>query len=142
MIVVFDIDGVLADARHREHHVTGPPKDWDAFFAEVGNDEVIEEGRARLHAEAGSHEVVLLSGRPERTRSDTQAWLDRHLMGGHRLVLRPDADRRPAATLKSDLIRTVGMPGEISVVLDDDASVVEELQAAGYRCEHFVPPLR
>ena len=36
MISIFDIDGVLADATHREHHVTKKPKDWDAFFGEVG----------------------------------------------------------------------------------------------------------
>ena len=28
MIAVFDIDGVLADARHREHLVSGPARDW------------------------------------------------------------------------------------------------------------------
>ena len=48
MIAVFDIDGVLADARHREHHVSGRPKDWDAFFAAVGDDPVVEAGRQRL----------------------------------------------------------------------------------------------
>ncbi len=36
VIAVFDIDGVLADATHRQHHVAGRPKDWDAFFARRG----------------------------------------------------------------------------------------------------------
>lgn len=31
-LAVFDIDGVLADVRHRLPHVQGRPKDWDAFF--------------------------------------------------------------------------------------------------------------
>ena len=64
MIVVFDIDGVLADATHREHHLSSRTKDWDAFFAEVGGDAVIDEGRQRLLAEARGNEVVLLSGPP------------------------------------------------------------------------------
>ena len=34
-LAVFDIDGVLADVRHRLRHVEGPRKQWDAFFAVV-----------------------------------------------------------------------------------------------------------
>lgn len=141
MIVVFDIDGVLADVSHREHHITGRPKDWDAFFAEVGSDEVIESGRRRLLAEAVGHEVVLLSGRPERCRAATEEWLDRNGMAGYRLILRSDRDRRPAATLKADLIRALGSPQDIALVIDDDDSVVDRLRELGYHCEQFVRPL-
>ncbi len=142
MIVVFDIDGVLADASHREHHLSSRTKDWDAFFAEVGGDAVIDEGRQRLLAEAQGNEVVLLSGRPERCSADTEAWLARHGMGVARLVLRRDEDRRPAATLKADLVCRIGSPSEISVVIDDDATVVTRLRELGYRSEQFVQPLR
>ena len=135
MIAVFDIAGVLADARHREHHVSGRPKDWDAFFAAVGDDPVVEAGRQRLLDESTRHTVVVMSGRPERCRADTEAWLQRHGMGSPRLVLRPDADRRPAAVLKADLVRQVGPPGEVAVVVDDDATVVERLAALGYAAE-------
>ena len=30
---IFDIDGTLADASHRLHHIQNGNKDWDAFFA-------------------------------------------------------------------------------------------------------------
>ena len=106
-LAVFDIDGVLADARHREHHVRGRPKDWDAFFAEVGGDAVIEQGRALLLSAVDEHEVVLLSGRPERCRADTTTWLARNGFSPMRIVLRPDDDHRPAADLKADLVRQI-----------------------------------
>lgn len=137
MIVIFDIDGVLADATHRQHHVAKRPKDWDAFFAAVGADPVIEAGRARLLGEAEVHEVVLLSGRPERTRTDTEGWLTDHGLGERRLILRDDDDHRPAATVKAELISGLAPPEEVAVVIDDDQTVVERLRAMGYRVELF-----
>jgi phosphoglycolate phosphatase-like HAD superfamily hydrolase len=136
-IVVFDIDGVLADATHRQHHVASRPKDWDAFFAAVGEDPVIEEGRELLLAAAAEHEVVLVSGRPERTRADTVAWLERSGMGAPRLVLRADDDWRPAAVAKLTLIRSVGQPEDVGLVVDDDPSVVEALSGQGYPARLF-----
>ena len=41
--VIFDIDGVLADASGRQHHLAGLRRDWDAFFAECGEDPLIPE---------------------------------------------------------------------------------------------------
>ena len=95
VIAVLDIDGVLADASHRQHFLDGRPKDWDAFFAAVGDDTVIEAGRARLTELATDHRIVLLSGRPERTRVDTQAWLDPSRDRCRRT--RAAARRRPAS---------------------------------------------
>ncbi len=134
-IAVFDIDGVLADARHRQHHVMQPPKDWDAFFAAVSEDPVLPKGRERLREEASRHDVVLVSGRPERCRADTLAWLQRHGLGEYRLVLRPDADRRPAARLKAELVADLGTPDKVALIVDDDPDVVDALIARGYRAE-------
>lgn len=135
MIAVFDIDGVLADPAHRQHHVASRPKDWDAFFAAVGGDDVLEAGRARLHELAVDHEVVLLSGRPESTRTETEAWLARHGIVVSRLVLRRDSDFRPAAQVKAELIAGIGGPDVVAVVVDDDETVTARLDASGYRTE-------
>ena len=132
LIAVVDIDGVLADAGHRQHHVEQSPKDWDAFFAAVGEDPPIAAGLVLLRELSTEHEVVLLSGRPERTRADTEAWLTRHGIGYGRLVLRPDTDRRTAARFKADAIRAIGEPVEVEVVVDDDEGVVETLTRMGY----------
>jgi hypothetical protein len=137
VIAVMDIDGVLADATHRQHHLHGRPKDWDSFFAAVGQDPIIERGLQRLKALSLDHDVVLLSGRPERTRADTVAWLGRQGISVSRLVLRVDADHRPAPALKADLVAGVGSPSEVAVVIDDDPSVIDRLSAMGYRTELF-----
>ena len=37
-LAVFDVDGVLADVRHRLRFVERSPKDWDAFFSAAVDD--------------------------------------------------------------------------------------------------------
>ena len=137
MITVVDIDGVLADAGHRQHHVGRTPKDWDAFFAAVGDDAPIPAGLELVRDLATNHRVVLLSGRPERTRGDTEAWLARHDVRYERLLLRPDVDRRAAAVFKADAMGAIGAPVEVAVVVDDDESVVETLTRMGYATRLF-----
>ena len=41
--VVFDVDGVLSDATHRQHYLEGPGMYWDAFFLACGEDPLIVE---------------------------------------------------------------------------------------------------
>ena len=137
MIAVVDIDGVLADAGHRQHHLEGSPKDWDGFFAAVGEDPPIATGIELLRELSQEHGVVLLSGRPERTRQDTEAWLSHHGIAFERLVLRPDTDRRTAARFKADAIRGIGDPLHVAVVVDDDESVVKTLTRMGYSTRLF-----
>lgn len=52
MDIVFDIDGTLANASHRMPYITNPnePKNWDAFFDGVVDDEPIPEAW-RAHRE-------------------------------------------------------------------------------------------
>lgn len=137
MIAIFDIDGVLADASHRQHFVESRPKDWDAFFAAVGEDVVIERGVALLREYQQRDRIVLLSGRPESTRADTQAWLERHDIDVERLVLRANRDFRKAAVAKADLVHGIGDPAEVSIVVDDDENVVESLTGMGYAAHWF-----
>lgn len=137
MIAVFDIDGVLADATHRQHLVDARPRDWDAFFGLVGGDGLLADGVTLLRELAAEHVIVLLSGRPERTRVDTEAWLARHGIEVDRLVLRADTDFRPAAVVKPELLRGIAGPEDVAVVVDDDAGVVERLLESGYRARVF-----
>ena len=67
-LAVFDIDGVLADVRHRLHHLERRPKDWDAFFDAALDDPVLTEGVALAREARKDCEVVYVTGRPERCR--------------------------------------------------------------------------
>jgi hypothetical protein len=131
-VAVVDLDGVLADVRHRLRFVRREPKDWDRFFAAAPLDEVLPEGRAVAERLAEDHDVVYLSGRPERCRDDTLAWLRDHALPGGDVLLRPEGDRRPARTFKLDRLRDLAAHRRIAVVVDDDPAVCEAARRRGH----------
>lgn len=131
-IAVIDIDGVVADVRHRLHHLEGRRKDWDAFFAGAADDPPHAEGLAIVETLAQAHEIVYVTGRPEHLRRVTERWLDTHSIGGHRVVMRSANDRRPAAQVKVQLVARLARGRTIGIVVDDDAAVLAALARAGY----------
>ena len=131
-VAVVDIDGVLADVRHRLHFVRARSKDWDAFFAAASADELLDEGRAVAERLAEDHDVVYLSGRPERCRKDTLDWLRRHDLPDGRVLLRPEGDRRPARFLKLNRLRDLAGEREVAVLVDDDPAVCDAARRRGY----------
>lgn len=130
---VFDLDGTLADTRHRLRYIEGAARDWDAFFAAAPQDEPLAEGAglARRHAAEGRR-IAYVTGRPERCRADTVAWLRRHGLPDGRLSMRGDADRRPARETKLELLRAFGGPAAVAVVVDDDLQVCDAYERAGF----------
>lgn len=133
-MAVIDIDGVLADVRHRLHHLRGRPRDWEAFFAGVSADPILEQGsRHVLEAQAAGLGIVYLTGRPERCRSDTVQWLAAHGLPEGRLLMRRDSDRRPARVLKVEALRRLSEAYEVAYLLDDDPEVLDAAASAGYQ---------
>lgn len=132
-IVVFDVDGVIADVRHRLHHVERKPKNWPAFFAAMDDDGPLPEGvaMAQRYADEG-HRIAYLTGRNERYRELTLAWMRRHGLPEGRLVMRREDDRRPARVFKPQALSRLAREGEIVAVVDDDTSVVEVLRHEGW----------
>ncbi len=131
-VAVVDIDGVLADVRHRLRHVRTVPKDWDAFFAAAPQDPVLEQGRETVTRLAEVFDVVYLSGRPERCREDTLAWFRRHGLPDGELRLRPVGDRRPARLVKVEALDRLAETRTVVVLVDDDPDVLEAARRAGY----------
>ena len=103
--VIFDIDGVLADAAGRQHYLDWG--DWKRFFDACGDDPIIEEIERLLELLDSSLKVVLLTGRPRRVQPHTVAWLERY-------GLRWDEFKRGALR---DLVKE-GF--DIRLALDDD----------------------
>ncbi len=131
-LAIVDIDGVVADVRHRLHHIERRPKDWDAFFAAAPDDPPHPEGVAVVQRLAEDHEIVFLTGRPGWLRAATENWLEANGIGGHRLVMRPRNDRRPAAQVKLELVRQLAEGRQLDVIVDDDQAVIATLRQAGY----------
>jgi phosphoglycolate phosphatase-like HAD superfamily hydrolase len=132
-LAVFDVDGVLADVRHRLHHLEGRPKNWGAFFRDAVNDPPLGEGIALCQESAKDCEVVYVTGRPEHCRRDTLDWFARHDLPEGRLSMRSDGDRRPARMAKPQLLRRLARDRTVAVVVDDDEQVCDAYEQAGWR---------
>jgi hypothetical protein len=144
---VVDIDGVVADVRHRVRYLEQFPPDWMSFFAEAGLDPPLPVGLAHVQALlAEGYEVVWLTGRPEWLRDTTASWLAAQGLPSGVLLMRPNGDRRPARRLKSSAVRALAEgrrvfnhvpagPRHVVLVLDDDTSVVATLRAEGWPVE-------
>lgn len=130
--VVFDLDGVLADAASRQHHLKGPRPDWEAFFVASVDDPLIDEVATLLHLLAPELAIVLLTARPARIRALTLGWLERHGLRWDLLVMRKDGDRRPARVFKQDAVREVRARGiEVTLCVEDDLRNVEMFRSEG-----------
>lgn len=146
-VAVVDIDGVVADVRHRVGRLQRRPPDWAGFFAAADADPPLPVGVARVQAlVAAGHEVVWLTGRPEWLRDVTEDWLAAQGLPVGTLLMRPNGDRRPARVLKAGVLRALaagrplprlpaGFPRTVALVLDDDLLVVERLRADGWPVE-------
>ncbi|MEO3973800.1 hypothetical protein [Streptomyces sp. CAU 1734] len=132
-LAIFDLDGTLADTAHRQRFLDRRPRDWNAFFAAAPQDPPLPPGVALCRESAVECDIVYLTGRPERCRNDTLAWLaDQELPEGELLMRRND-DRRPARVTKLAVLRRLSRTRGIRMLVDDDELVCAEAERAGFR---------
>jgi hypothetical protein len=132
-LAVVDIDGVVADVRHRLHLLERQPKQWEKFFALADDDPPLAEGVRLVTELAAGHDIVWLTGRPERTRRATVRWLAEHgLPPGTQLLMRSDRDYRPARQTKREELRRLQRRRQIAVIVDDDPEVTATLAEEGF----------
>jgi predicted kinase len=138
---IVDIDGTLADCRHRLYHVMpGQKRDWDAFFSKMDEDDLIEPVASVVRSMAEQYKIVLCSGRPENYRSVTEAWLDRYAIPRDALYMRPANDTRPDHIVKAQILGGIREDGyEPFVVIDDRQSVVDMWREQGLICLQTAP---
>jgi len=117
--VIFDIDGVLADAAGRQHFLDWG--DWKSFFEACGEDPVIEEIDRLLDLLASDLQVVLLTGRPHRVLPHTVAWLERYNVRWDLLIMREFGDYSGVDDFKRGALRDLLAHGfDVQLALDDD----------------------
>ncbi len=130
-IAVVDIDGVLADVRHRLHYLDGR-KDWGGFFRAAPKDPLLGVGFDTVVKLAEVYEIVYLSGRPEYCRRDTERWFRKHHLPRGELRLRPSHDQRPARLFKVEQLRKLSRRAPVAVLVDDDPQVGQAAREAGF----------
>lgn len=117
--VIFDIDGVLADAAGRQHFLDWG--DWRSFFDACGDDPVIEEIERLLELLDSSLSVILVTGRPRRVQPHTLAWLERYGIRWDLLIMREFGDYSGVDDFKRGVVRDLRTYGfDLRLALDDD----------------------
>ena len=133
--VIFDVDGVLADASGRQHLLEWPLRDWDAFFDACGDDPVIDEVARMLSLLDKELVVVLLTARPMRVQRQTLEWIRHHGLRWDLLVMRSAGDRDWASEYKRRVVgdlRAAGFDPQLAV--EDDRRNVDMFHRAGIPC--------
>lgn len=146
--IVFDIDGTLADITHRLHFIQKTPKDWEGFFSSMLDDKPIAPVRLvcesllalknmekRMGAEV-SHTVIFCSGRPDKYRKETLAWMQSNIYPVPQvLYMRKTGDRRPDDVVKEELLTQMRADGYDPVlVFEDRQRVVDMWRRNGIQC--------
>lgn len=159
MIFVCDLDGTIADNSFRQKFIDvpkGEKKDWDKFYNEdlMRKDPAFPAAQGffvRMNHRMPSSHIVFLTGRPERTREVTAAWINQHfnlvavpedrgefLRGPPnalvaQLLMRSDNDFRPANIYKRTKLALMAMwrPNEPFVIVDDDERCYEDFWRYG-----------
>jgi predicted kinase len=134
--VIFDIDGTLADATHRLHHIQNGSRNWDAFFAECGHDPLIEPIRDLAQIfDCQNYKIILVSGRSDKVRGITENWLNANSVPCHELHMRKDGDFRADHIVKAEILDALLDAGNrIAFVIDDRPSVVAMWRERGLTC--------
>lgn len=133
-MVIFDIDGVLADTNFRvKKYLKGKNKDdidWDSFFQDSINDLPIPSGILTAKAIIDylpQSEVMFLTSRPERFRDITLQWLSENLgvvKSEVDLTMRPDGNYEPAVVFKEKVGEGLGFKN-IDLAFDDCSDTVD-----------------
>ncbi|MFC8272534.1 hypothetical protein ACFUJR_08330 [Streptomyces sp. NPDC057271] len=131
-LAVFDLDNTLAGTAHRQRFLERRPRDWAAFFAAAPHDPPLAKGVALCLEAAEECQIVYLTGRPERCRRDTVAWLAAQGLPEGDLHMRRDRDFRPARHTKLEILRRLGRDRDVRMLVDDDELVCDAAEEAGF----------
>jgi hypothetical protein len=137
MDIIVDIDGTLADCRHRRHFVTDGNHDWKSFFESMTEDTPIEPVIKLVeYMHLNEHaNIVLVTGRPEEYRYLTERWLCDKDVYFDRLLMRKTKDYRPDYVIKEEILNELKATGfNPDLVIDDRQDVVDMWRRNGIIC--------
>ena len=140
-IVVFDIDGTLANTEHRKKYVATKPKNWAAWNAAMKDDSVHTDIRDLLDTLRNAGKTIIIcSGRGDETRGVTERWLSDNGIRYSALYMRAERDYRQDSIVKTELLDRIREEhGEPYLWIDDRQQVVDAIRAQGVRVLQVAP---
>lgn len=120
-VAIFDMDGVLSDATHRQEFLRSDPPDWTAFGDLAHLDEPLDFGHREMARYRDDHCIVMVTARPFERQESSLEWLARHGFWVDLAIFRPSGDERPSYELKGEeLERIRSLGGDVKVAHEDE----------------------
>lgn len=136
MNIIVDIDGTIADCRHRRHFVIDGQHDWKSFYESMVEDKPIEPIVTMINLLwSAGNTILLATGRPDQYKEHTNEWLDKHDIQRTRLRMRREHDYREDSIVKEEILKEyLTMYDRIDLVIDDRQPVVDMWRRNGIIC--------
>ena len=99
-IVIFDLDGVISDASHRQHFLEKEDKDWNGFFAACPNDPPIPSGVELTNLLSNIKSIIILTARPVSVQAQTINWLKKYGVAWKALIMKSVEDPTLSSEMK------------------------------------------
>jgi uncharacterized HAD superfamily protein len=87
--IIFDLDGTLADNRHREYLIEGEDKQWRKYLAKCAKDSPVQKMISMLNEMSEEYEIIILTCRSDEVEEETVEWLEEHGVNYDRLIMLP-----------------------------------------------------
>ena len=132
-LVVFDLDGTLADDSERLAHLQEVPKNWKRYFERCAEDLPVWP---MIHAASAfwraGWQVEIWTGRNDSCLDDTVQWLADHDVKYDDLRMRPAHDHRANHELKGEWLDQYPYPPEL--IFEDLPDMVAYWRSRGICC--------
>ena len=135
-LVIFDLDGTLANVSHRVPLIDGTFAGWHRYNCACIDDTLyssVADVAKALNRQG--YEFWVVSGRAVEMMAATRYWFHEYFVVPDRIILRPIGDERPSDVLKRDWLNDGTIPVErVLCVFDDDTDAAWVYRAKGLTC--------
>lgn len=123
-VIIVDMDGTLADM--------GDRNPFDASTCEDDKPREFVLSLLRTIRMSNGVATIILSGREEKYREQTQRWLDKHCIQTHMMFMRATGDGRKDSIVKEEIYRKEIEPNfNVKWVIDDRPQVIRMWRELG-----------
>jgi FMN phosphatase YigB (HAD superfamily) len=130
-VVIFDIDGTLADNHERQKFLMENPPDWKNYNYNIPYDNPRWEIVKKLCNWSHYADIALFTARGEEHRNDTERWLKDHDILYQWLVMRPIGNYGEDAILKKEMFEKFLMKERVILIYDDRPKVIRMWRSMG-----------
>lgn len=125
--VIFDLDGTLCNAKHRQQFIATRPRNWDAWNSGISQDLVnipVEIVFKSLKNTYSKLKMIVLTGRTDNYKDETELWLNKHSIKYDELYMRKQNDRRDDTVVKGEVVDFLEKKYNILCVFENRKRVV------------------